>query len=143
MLSTMPQGRLRALGALPQANAGEDEGLGLPPRFPDGWATVRRRPDGGPFSDVILAGRTPKAEQNLADHPSLKPQSILRQLVYASLPLGEGVVLDPFMGSGSTLAAAEAIGYQCIGISGTQTISVSPRTPFPHYRQSKPRCTEG
>ena len=77
---------------------------------------LRRRPDGGPFSDVILAGRTPKAERNLADHPSLKPQSILRQLVYASLPLGEGVVLDPFMGSGSTLAAAEAIGYQCIGI---------------------------
>lgn len=77
---------------------------------------LRRRPDGGPFSDVIPDGRTPKAERNIADHPSLKPQSVLRQLVYASLPLGEGVVLDPFMGSGSTLAAAKAIGYQCIGV---------------------------
>jgi len=32
------------------------------------------------------------------------------------LPLGEGLVLDPFAGSGSTLAAAEAIGYQSVGI---------------------------
>jgi site-specific DNA-methyltransferase (adenine-specific) len=52
----------------------------------------------------------------LASHPSLKPQSFLRQLVYASLPLGEGILLDPFMGSGSTIAAAEAVGYSALGI---------------------------
>ncbi len=31
------------------------------------------------------------------------------------LPLGEGIVLDSFAGSGSTLAAAEAVGYSSIG----------------------------
>jgi site-specific DNA-methyltransferase (adenine-specific) len=36
--------------------------------------------------------------------------------VYAALPLGEGVIADPFMGSGSTVAAAEAMGLQCIGV---------------------------
>jgi len=40
----------------------------------------------------------------------------MRQIVYASLPLGEGILLDPFMGCGSTIAAAESIGYFAIGI---------------------------
>ena len=40
----------------------------------------------------------------------------MRQVVYASLPLGEGVVLDPFAGAGSTVAAAEAVGYASIGV---------------------------
>ena len=30
--------------------------------------------------------------------------------------MGEGVVLDPFAGSGSRLAAAESIGYESVGI---------------------------
>ena len=38
------------------------------------------------------------------------------QIVYTSLPLGEGIVLDPFMGSGSTASAATAVGYCSIGI---------------------------
>lgn len=77
---------------------------------------LRRKPDGNPFEDVIASERTPQRERQIAPHPSLKPQSFLRQVVYAALPLGEGVVLDPFMGSGSTLAAAEAVGYAAIGI---------------------------
>ncbi len=40
----------------------------------------------------------------------------MRQLVWSALPLGEGIVLDPFMGSGSAMAAAEAVGYRSIGI---------------------------
>jgi site-specific DNA-methyltransferase (adenine-specific) len=40
----------------------------------------------------------------------------LRHVVYGSLPLGEGIVLDPFAGAGSTLSAAEAVGYASIGI---------------------------
>lgn len=77
---------------------------------------LRRRTDGRPFEDVIQSERTPQREREIADHPSLKPQSFLRTIVYAALPLGCGVILDPFMGSGSTIAAAEAIGYQAIGI---------------------------
>ncbi len=81
-----------------------------------GTGGLRRSPSGGPFGDVIPSERTPKRERQIADHPSLKPQSLLRRLVYAALPLGEGVIADPFMGSGSTVAAAEAMGLQCVGV---------------------------
>lgn len=77
---------------------------------------LRRKPDGRPFSDVLQSGRTPTQEKKIANHPSLKPQSFLRQIVYASLPLGTGIIVDPFMGSGSTIAAAEAMGLQSIGV---------------------------
>ncbi|MCI0446658.1 site-specific DNA-methyltransferase [bacterium] len=77
---------------------------------------LRRKPDGNPFEDIVESERTLQNERKLADHPSLKPQSFLRQIVYAALPLGEGIVVDPFMGSGSTVAAAEAVGYSCIGV---------------------------
>lgn len=77
---------------------------------------LRRISDEQPFGDVIRSHPTRKVERSIAQHPSLKPQSFLRQVVRAMLPLGEGTVLDPFAGSGSTLAAAEAVGYDSIGI---------------------------
>ena len=82
------------------------------------WGTgaLRRRQDGRPFRDVIESGITPIAEREIANHPSLKPQLFLRELVWASLPLGQGIVLDPFAGSGSTLAAATALGLSSIGL---------------------------
>jgi DNA modification methylase len=82
------------------------------------WGTggLRRLSDTQPFGDVIRSGPTRSRERAIAPHPSLKPQSFLRPLVRAMLPLGQGVVLDPFAGSGSTLAAAEWCGYAGIGI---------------------------
>ena len=46
----------------------------------------------------------------------LKPQRFLRAVVRGVLPLGEGVVLDTFAGAGSTLAAAESVGYASVGV---------------------------
>ena len=69
-----------------------------------------------PFEDVIRSAPTRPEERAIAPHPSLKPQAFMRQIVRASLPLGTGVVLDPFMGGGSTIAAAVAVGYDSVGI---------------------------
>lgn len=82
------------------------------------WKTggFRRPSSDKPFGDVIRSNPTSSRERAIAPHPSLKPQDFLRQLVRASLPLGEGVLLDPFAGSGSTLAAANAVGYTSVGI---------------------------
>src|SRR5436309_11197406 len=82
------------------------------------WRTggLRRISAAGPFRDRILSSPTRRAEHQLAPHPSLKPQYFLRQLVRAALPLGEGIILDPFMGSGSTVAAASACDLGSIGL---------------------------
>ena len=82
------------------------------------WRTggFRRPSADKPFGDVIQSAPTHKKERSIAPHPSLKPQAFLRQVVRGILPLGEGIILDPFAGAGSTLAAAEAVGYQSMGI---------------------------
>ena len=82
------------------------------------WGTggFRRPCRDKPFGDVITSAPTRKAERDLAPHPSLKPQSFLRYLVRSVLPVGEGTILDPFAGAGSTLAASEAVGYPSIGV---------------------------
>jgi site-specific DNA-methyltransferase (adenine-specific) len=77
---------------------------------------LRRISGTEPFGDVIRSAPTRGDERRIAPHPSLKPQAFMRQLVRAALPLGEGIVLDPFMGAGSTIAACVALGYQGIGI---------------------------
>lgn len=81
-----------------------------------GAGGLRRPNKDKPFPDVIPSARTSRSERSIARHPSLKPQKFLRQLVWAALPMGKGRVLDPFAGAGSTLAAAEALGYDSVGI---------------------------
>jgi site-specific DNA-methyltransferase (adenine-specific) len=59
----------------------------------------------------------------------------MRQLVRAALPLGEGRILDPFMGSGSTIAAATACGLRSIGLETN-------RDYFDLAAQAIPRLSE-
>ncbi len=82
------------------------------------WGTgaLRRRSAQEPFRDLIASGPTPARERAIAPHPSLKPQRLMRELVRAALPLGVGTILDPFMGAGSTIAAAAAHGLDSIGL---------------------------
>lgn len=81
------------------------------------WGTggLRMLAGGRPLPDLIPSFKTPEREREIADHPSLKPQHLLRVLVRSLLPMGTGHVLDPFMGSGSTLAACEALKIESTG----------------------------
>ena len=85
-----------------------------------GVGGLRRISDEQPFWDVITCPPASRAERAIAPHPSLKPQRLMRQLTRAALPLGTGKILDPFMGSGSTIAAARANGLCAIGIEASQ-----------------------
>ena len=104
------------------------------------WKTggFRRPSAEKPFGDVIASSPTRTQERALAPHPSLKPQAFLRQVVRGVLPLGKGVVLDPFAGSGSTLAAAIAVGYESIGIEKDARYFELARTAIPRLAPLKP-----
>ena len=81
------------------------------------WGTggLRRVSAAEPFRDVIRSAPTHAAERALSPHPSLKPQAFMRQLVRAILPVGEGLLYDPFTGGGATLAAAYRLGVVSVG----------------------------
>jgi site-specific DNA-methyltransferase (adenine-specific) len=81
-----------------------------------GTGALRRPSVDTPFSDVLEVAPPPSRERDLANHPSLKPQVLMRALVRAALPVGRGVVLDPFMGSGSTIAAATHLKLRSVGV---------------------------
>ena len=97
------------------------------------WGTggFRRPQPDKPFGDVIRSAPTRSTERELAPHPSLKPQAFLRQLVRAVLPLGEGLILDPFAGTGSTLAAGNALSYSSIGIEKDRDFFLIGREAIP------------
>ena len=75
---------------------------------------------------LLAKGRPPKPERPLSDvldwqrelerfHPNQKPVASLIPMLVSLCPPG-GLVLDPFMGSGSTLRAAKNLGLRAVGI---------------------------
>ena len=83
------------------------------PHFGTHHGTTFVSQDGGPrmMTSVIEA----KSCHGYALHPTQKPVAVLGKLIAYSCPAG-GTVLDPFMGSGSTLVAARDLGRRAIGI---------------------------
>jgi len=63
---------------------------------------------------VWSVSRLHKEHRERADHPTQKPLEIVERMLKASCPPG-GVVLDPFMGSGTTAAAAKRCGRHFVG----------------------------
>jgi DNA modification methylase len=109
------------------------------------WSTggFRRPSEERPFGDLIRSHPTPANEKKIAPHPSLKPQAFMRQVVRAVLPLGTGVVVDPFMGGGSTLAAANAVGYQSHGVELDQQFFELAKEAIPKLAALPVRDYEG
>ena len=97
------------------------------------WGTgaLRRQSKDKPFSDLIYSSPARGPERKLVPHPSLKPQAFIRQIVWAALPLGKGIILDPFMGSGSTVAAAKHFGLESIGLEVDEEYYLMARAVIP------------
>ena len=57
-------------------------------------------------------------DQERLGYPTQKPEGLLARMIKSSCP-ADGIVLDPFCGCGTTIAAAQALGRQWIGIDVT------------------------
>lgn len=75
------------------------------------YAARGRRPLEGKREGAVIDGMPPVRSQD-RQHPTEKPAALLAYLIGKS----NGVILDPFLGSGPTLRAAKDLGRYAIGI---------------------------
>jgi len=113
--------------ALLDAQTGLSESSGVINRWTDGakpfgggkghpYETVPGHQDFGGASRFFYCPKASGDEKGAANgHPTVKPLALMRYLIRLVTP-PEGVVLDPFCGSGSTLVAALQEGFGFIGI---------------------------
>jgi site-specific DNA-methyltransferase (adenine-specific) len=73
------------------------------------WLEVGYNP-----KDLWSVSRLHREHAERVDHPTQKPLEIIERMIKASCPPG-GVVLDPFMGSGTTALAAQRLGRHYAG----------------------------
>ena len=73
------------------------------------WLEVGYNP-----KDLWSVSRLHRLHPERAEHPTQKPLEIIERMLKASCPPG-GVVLDPFMGSGTTAVAAQRCGRNYVG----------------------------
>ena len=73
------------------------------------------RDAGGSAARFFYTAKAAKSERQGVTHPTVKPLDLMAYLCRLVTPPG-GVVLDPFMGTGTTIKAALSEGFQAIGI---------------------------
>ena len=88
----------------------------------DGWGLGARKPqerghdDQGSAARFFYCPKASKKDRNEGNnHPTVKPTALMAYLCRLITPTG-GVVLDPYMGSGSTGKAAVREGFSFVGI---------------------------
>lgn len=106
-------GVYRAVQTTPDATARTVRRKERPPHMGEIENSTYTSIDGGPrLMRSVLQVRSTHGH---AIHQTQKPEGIIAPLVAYSTP-PRGVVVDPFMGSGTTLAVAKALGFIGIGI---------------------------
>jgi len=63
----------------------------------------------------IYTSKASSSEKNGCRHPTIKPLKLIKYLVTLITP-PDGIVLDPFLGSGTTSIACNDLGFEWVGI---------------------------
>lgn len=75
------------------------------------WGSLGAMAERDAYPPGLFTAQPPRGER---EHIAQKPDEVMGW-VLGLVPPG-AVVLDPFMGSGSTLVAAKSLGFRCVGI---------------------------
>jgi len=70
----------------------------------------------GDKARFFYTAKASKAERAGSTHPTMKPLKLMKYLINLIMPPKDGLILDPFAGSGTTILAAKQLGYNAIGI---------------------------
>ena len=70
---------------------------------------------GGQMRDMWILSAAAKAEKRHGKHPTQKPVKLIDRMLAVSCPK-DGLVLDPFMGSGTAAVVAARRGFEFVGI---------------------------
>lgn len=74
---------------------------------------------GKQMKDVWTGALTPKSEKAEGKHPTQKPEYLLERIILASTQEGD-LILDPFVGSGTTSVVAKKLGRRSFGIDSSE-----------------------
>ncbi len=78
---------------------------------------MNRFGDSGSAARFFYCAKASKSERGEGNnHPTVKPLALMKYLVKLISPPKDAVIIDPFMGSGTTLIACKELGIKCIGI---------------------------
>jgi DNA modification methylase len=73
--------------------------------------------DSGGASRFFYCAKASSSERSeLNNHPTVKPLKLMEYLIKLVMPPKDGLLLDPFAGSGTTILAAQRLGFNAIGI---------------------------
>lgn len=73
---------------------------------------------------------------NKNNHPTVKPLKLMEYLIKLIMPPKDGILLDPFAGSGTTILAAHKLGIKAIGIEKQQEYCDIANARVAHYIQN-------
>ena len=79
------------------------------------WNSGSRKSPHGQINRDYHVGNVAGCFRDGIDHPSPRPLDTMQHIVQLAAP-PDGIVIDPFMGSGTTLRAAKDLGRRAIGI---------------------------
>jgi DNA modification methylase len=71
-------------------------------------------------------------------HPTVKPLKLMEYLIKLIMPPQNGILLDPFAGSGTTILAAKRLGFEAIGIEKQEEYCEIARKRLEHFDEQKP-----